>query len=329
MVRVRNLVGALAATSQSRGPLDLVGAGLILTSGLIHLFLTQEHFEEATYLGLLFLADFAGASAAAFGIYRGSRWGWVLGALVAAGAFTLYVVAGTGGLPGVDEHHALEPLGLVTKTVEALFLGLCVGKLAGFVRWAPTSGIAAALTVVGVGAALLAAVPSLAAAPKASTGGDETPMDKEISADKGKAQNKMVGWSHRWKATSPAIHLGDTYDLLVSNKSDEDQRAQIRTVIMDHRNKTNTPVIDEKLELAPGEERRLTTTNEYGTANHFNTIIGSETEELGLSVAVSDDEGTEIARYNERAFLVEEGKGKAKAKAKADNHNSKDDHHKK
>jgi len=44
-------------------------------------------------------------------------------------------------------------------------------------------------------------------------------------------------------------------------------------------------------------------------------------------VAVSDDEGTEIARYNERAFLVEEGKGKAKAKA--DKHNSKDDHHKK
>jgi len=136
VLRVRNLVGALGATPQNRGSLDLVGAGLILTSGLIHLFLTREHFEEATYLGLLFLADFAGATVAAFGVYRGSRWGWVLGALVAAGAFMLYVVAGTGGLPGVDEHHALEPLGLVTKTVEALFLGLCVFKLAGFVRWA-------------------------------------------------------------------------------------------------------------------------------------------------------------------------------------------------
>src|SRR5829696_3701398 len=146
------------------GTLNLVGAGLILVSGLTHLFLTREHFEEATYLGLLFLADFVGAAVAAFGIYRGSRWGWVLGALVAAGAFVFYLVDGTGGLPGVDEHHALEPLGLVTKMVEALFLGLCVGKLAGFARWTPTSGIAAALTVVGLGAALLAAVPSLAAA---------------------------------------------------------------------------------------------------------------------------------------------------------------------
>src|SRR5215203_7053875 len=93
--------------------------------------------------------------------------------------------------------------------------------------------------------------------------------NKEVSAE-GKAQNKMAGWSHRYKATSPAIHLRGTYDLLGSNKSDENQRAQIRTVIMDHRNKTNTPVIEEKLELQPGEERKLTTINEYGTANHFN-----------------------------------------------------------
>jgi hypothetical protein len=306
------------------GLLNLIGAGLILVSGLIHLFLTREHFEEAAYLGLLFLADFVGAAVAAFGVYKGYRWGWVLGALVVAGAFALYVVAGAGRLPGVDEHHALEPLGLVTKAAEALFLGLCVGKLVRFARWAPTSAIAAALTVVGLGAALLAAVPSLAAAPEAQTGDDEMTVDKEISADKGKAQTKMTGWSHRWKATSPAIHLGDTYDLLVSNKSDVDQKAQIRTVIMDHANKTNTPAIDEKLELEPGEERKLTTTNEYGSANHFNTIVGSETVDLGLSVAVTDDEGTEIARYNDGAFLIQEGKGKVEA----NKHNSKDDHHK-
>jgi hypothetical protein len=308
--RVRNLVGTLAGAPENRGSLDLVGAGLILASGLVHLLLTREHFEEATYLGLLFFADFAGAAVAAFGIYRGYRWGWVLGALIAAGAFTLYVVSGTGGLPGAEGHDVLEPLGLITKAVEALFLGLCAFKLAGFARWAPTSSLAAALMVVALGAALLAAVPSLAAG------------DNEASATKGqdKAQNKMAGWSHRWKATSPGIHLGDQYDLLVSNKSDEDQRAQIRTVIMDHANKTNTPVIDEKLELEPGEERKLTTTNEYGTANHFNTIIGSETEDLGLSVSVTDDEGTEIARYNERAFLIQEGKGKAKSKSKDDGH---------
>ena len=47
-----------------------------------------------------------------------------------------------------------------------------------------------------------------------------------------------------------------------------------------------------------------------------------------MSVALTDDEGAEIARYNERAFLIEEGQGKGKGKSKEDNHKSEDDHHK-
>lgn len=280
---------------------------MIFVAGLIHLLLTREHFEEATYLGVLFAADFVGAAVAAFGIYQGHRWGWVLGALVALGAFVSYIFDGAVGLPGVEGHHFLEPVGIIAKTVEALFLGLCVFKLMEFVRWAPVSGLAAALTVTGLGAAL--ALPALAADPPPA--GDEAPA--------GKGKQKMAGWQFRWKATSPAIHLGDQYDLVVTNTGEEDQRARIRTIIMDHANKTNTPVIDEPVELAPGEEREFTTVNEYGTANHFNTIIGSETQDLGLAVKVTDAEGTEIARFNERAFLVQEG-GKKKAKAKAHDH---------
>ena len=301
--------------TRSWSPINLMGAGLILASGLIHLLLTREHFEEATYLGWLFVADFAGAAVAAFGIYRGHRWGWVLGAMIALGAFASYLVDGTVGLPGVEGHHLLEPVGIVCKVVEILFLGCCAFKLAGFARWTPVGGLAAALVVAGLGATL--AVPSLAADP--ASAGDEA------SAGKGEGQpKKMAGWAHRWKATSPAIHLGDRYDLVVSNNTEEDQQAQIRTMIMDHSNKTNIPVIDEKLELAPGEERKLTTVNEYGTANHFNTIIGSETQDLGLAVSVTDPAETEIARYNERAFLIQEGKAKGKGKAhdesKAHNH---------
>lgn len=285
---------------------------MILASGLIHLLLTREHFEEATYLGWLFVADFAGAAVAAFGIYRGHRWGWVLGGLVALGAFVTYLVAGTIGIPGVEGHHLLEPVGIICKTVEILFLGFCAFKLAGFVRWGPVGGLAAALAVAGLGAALV--VPLLVADP--ASAGDEA------SAAKGEGQQKkMLGWAHRWKATSPAIHLGDRYDLVVSNNSEEDQQAQIRTMIMDHSNKTNIPVIDETLDLAPGEERKLTAVNEYGTANHFNTIIGSETpdtQDLGLAVSLTDPAETEIARYNERAFLIQEGK--AKGKGKAHNH---------
>ena len=307
MVRVRNLVVALTTIRQGRGALTLVGAGLIFIAGLIHLLLTPEHFEEATYLGMLFAADFVGAAIAAFGIYQGHRWGWLLGASVALGAFVSYIFDGTVGLPGVEGHHFLEPVGIITKAVEALFLGLCVFKLMEFVRWAPVSSLAAALTVTGLGAAL--ALPALAA--------DPAPAGDEASAGKGKG--RMAGWQFRWKATSPAIHLGDQYDLVVTNTGEEDQRARIRTVIMDHANKTNTPVIDEPVELAPGEERELTTLNEYGTANQFNTIIGSETQDLGLAVKVTDAEGTEIARFNERAFLIQEG-GKKKAKAKAHDH---------
>jgi hypothetical protein len=46
---------------------------------------------------------------AAYGSYRGRRWGWVLGALVAGGAFVAYLLNGTVGLPGVEEAHLLEP----------------------------------------------------------------------------------------------------------------------------------------------------------------------------------------------------------------------------
>lgn len=51
----------------------MVETASILVVGLIHLVLTAEHLEEAAYLGLLFVADFTGATAAAFGIYRGRR----------------------------------------------------------------------------------------------------------------------------------------------------------------------------------------------------------------------------------------------------------------
>lgn len=126
----------------------------------------------------------------------------------------------------------------------------------------------------------------------------------------GGEKNKMPGMSFRWKATSPAIHEGDRYNLLVTNTGEETQEARIRTVIMDHANHTNTDVVDEQIELAPGEEREFTADNDYGTANHFNTIIGSKTQDLALAVSIADSEGTETARFNEKAFLVQEGKGK-------------------
>jgi len=104
-----------------------VGAGIsvIVIVGLIHLVGVPEDLEEAPYQGFLFLANFFGAVVAAIGIYRGRSWGWRLGALVSVGAFVGYVISRTTGLPGLPvEEEWLEPLGLLSLLVEALFVGL-------------------------------------------------------------------------------------------------------------------------------------------------------------------------------------------------------------
>jgi hypothetical protein len=105
----------------------LVGAGisLIVIVGLIHLINSPGDLEEGAYTGVLYLANFFGALLAAIGIYRGSRWGWSLGALLSGGAFVMYVISRTVGLPGLPvEAEWLEPLGVLSLLVEALFIGL-------------------------------------------------------------------------------------------------------------------------------------------------------------------------------------------------------------
>ena len=105
----------------------LVGAGisLIVVVGLIHLINSPGDLEEGSYAGLLYLANFFGALTAAIGIYGGRSWGWSLGALVSVGAFVGYVISRTVGLPGLPvEEEWLEPLGLLSLLVEALFVGL-------------------------------------------------------------------------------------------------------------------------------------------------------------------------------------------------------------
>jgi hypothetical protein len=112
---------------------------LIIVVGLIHLIGAPEDLEEAPYQGLLFLGNFFGAVLAAIGIYRGRSWGWDLGALVSVGAFAGYVISRTIGLPGLPvEEEWLEPLGLLSMVVEALFVGLF---LTVFVRPPGDSGV--------------------------------------------------------------------------------------------------------------------------------------------------------------------------------------------
>jgi hypothetical protein len=108
--------------------LTWAGAYTISFVGLIHLIVSDEHFEAATYLGWLFLANFAGAAGAAIGIaWGGHRWGWLLGDAVAGGAFVLYVVSRAIGLPGFHPEGVWEWVrldGLLSLGLEGLFMAL-------------------------------------------------------------------------------------------------------------------------------------------------------------------------------------------------------------
>jgi hypothetical protein len=104
--------------------LTLVGIVLIALEGLIHLLDAPDSFEDATYKGLLFVALVLGAAVASVGIYRGQRWGWSFGALIAGSALVGYVISRTTGLPGLPAEEWLEPLGILSLLVEGLFVGL-------------------------------------------------------------------------------------------------------------------------------------------------------------------------------------------------------------
>jgi len=115
-------------------PTAMQGAGiaLILVTGAIHLIDAPSSFGDATYKGLLFLANGIAAIIAAFGIHNGERrWGWELGVLVAGGALVSYVISRTVGLPGLAPDVWLEPLGILSLMVEAAFIVLFVQSRRG------------------------------------------------------------------------------------------------------------------------------------------------------------------------------------------------------
>jgi hypothetical protein len=107
------------------------GILLILAAGLIHLAAAPDHYEEATYIGVLFSANLLGALLAVLGIYRDELWGWWLGAAVAGGALAMFLLSRLVGLPGFEEHVGLwlgdsveDYLGLPSLIVEASFVAL-------------------------------------------------------------------------------------------------------------------------------------------------------------------------------------------------------------
>ena len=106
--------------------LDWAGAYTILFVGLAHLLIVGEHFLVATYLGVLFLTNCIGAVVVAAGLYlsRYTFWAWLLGDLIAGGAFVGFIASRTIGLPDATEFVGqwLNIAGLLTLGLDGFFL---------------------------------------------------------------------------------------------------------------------------------------------------------------------------------------------------------------
>lgn len=121
-------------------PVKLVAVSLLLACALIHLIGAPEHYEEASYIGLLFYANFAAALVGAVGVYQNRLWaGWGLGVVVAGGALAMFLVSRLIGLPGYEEHVGMwlgdspaENLGIPSLIVEAFFVAVAVVAMPRF-----------------------------------------------------------------------------------------------------------------------------------------------------------------------------------------------------
>jgi hypothetical protein len=119
------LMGHLPSVSK---PAKWTGIALIVLVGLLNFHVPHFLLEApksfaapSAILELALLANALGAVVAAVGIFANLRWGWLLGLLIAALSFVLYLAQETVGLPGLPKNWG-EPSRLVSLLVEGLFV---------------------------------------------------------------------------------------------------------------------------------------------------------------------------------------------------------------
>jgi hypothetical protein len=111
-------------------PLALAAAVLLALTGLIHAIEARDFFDTQTYVGVLFVFNVVGAAVGVAGLLRGGpRWAWVLGIVVAGGAFVGYILSHTVGLPSFKESQ-WEALGIASLVIEASFCLIAFRALA-------------------------------------------------------------------------------------------------------------------------------------------------------------------------------------------------------
>lgn len=112
--------------------LAFVGALLLLAIGIIHAVDAPDHFDEETYVGVLFVLNAIASFlvAAALAARPSSRAAWCIGALIAALSLVAFILSRTSGLPSYKEED-WEALGVVSIVLEAAFLFVAAGALLG------------------------------------------------------------------------------------------------------------------------------------------------------------------------------------------------------
>ncbi|HET8756015.1 MAG TPA: hypothetical protein VFM58_08400 [Solirubrobacteraceae bacterium] len=100
-----------------------LAAALLAATGALHLVLAPEYLEEKAYIGALFILGGLAALAVAARLWtRHDRLAWALGALMAAGMATGFILSRSVGLPGFHESE-WELSGILSVLLEAGFIG--------------------------------------------------------------------------------------------------------------------------------------------------------------------------------------------------------------
>lgn len=111
------------------GGARLAAAALLVSIGIVHLVLAPQYYPAAAYVGILFYATAAASLLTALAIAVGVRGAWLLGGLIAAGAFAGLLLSVTVGLPGFNDSLS-APWAVLSLVLEGalvvLFLGLVV-----------------------------------------------------------------------------------------------------------------------------------------------------------------------------------------------------------
>ena len=117
------------------GRVKTLGIVLIVVTGLLtfhppHVLLEGRHPSNAaaSLLEIGLAVNLVAALVAAVAIWRGTRWGWILGIVIASVAIGLYLAQQTVGLPGLPKNW-VEPSRIVALVIQALYIALAIGQL--------------------------------------------------------------------------------------------------------------------------------------------------------------------------------------------------------